>query len=93
MSLDLRKFLSLLRKSNQLIDVEVPVDPNLELAEIHRRVINEGEGLFYFIKFWDLHFPSLPICLEQGRELTWLFLRAQKLFLRTRSSWCLLLPR
>ncbi|WP_213318411.1 UbiD family decarboxylase [Chlamydiifrater volucris] len=57
MSLDLRKFLSLLRKSNQLIDVEVPVDPNLELAEIHRRVINEGGGALLFHKVLGSPFP------------------------------------
>ncbi|WP_213357768.1 UbiD family decarboxylase [Chlamydiifrater phoenicopteri] len=57
MSADLRKFLSLLRKSNQLIDVRVPVDPNLELAEIHRRVIGEGGGALLFHKVLGSPFP------------------------------------
>ena len=31
-----------LRKEGDLVDIEAPVDTNLELAEIHRRVIAAG---------------------------------------------------
>lgn len=44
----LRPFLDALRKENQLVIIDAPVDPNLELAEIHRRVIErEGPALLF----------------------------------------------
>jgi UbiD family decarboxylase len=36
---DVRSFVDALRAEGDLVEVEVPVDPTLELAEIHRRVI------------------------------------------------------
>ena len=38
---NLRQFVDVLRKDGDLAVIEAPVDPNLELAEIHRRVIEE----------------------------------------------------
>ncbi|KQX45271.1 UbiD family decarboxylase domain-containing protein [Paenibacillus sp. Root444D2] len=38
---NLRAFLDILRRENELIEISSPVDPNLELAEIHRSVIDE----------------------------------------------------
>ncbi|AHK63131.1 menaquinone biosynthesis decarboxylase [Chlamydia avium] len=44
----LRCLISLLRSQNDLIDVFSPVDPYLEIAEIHRRVIqNQGPALLF----------------------------------------------
>ena len=39
---DLRKFLDQLSGDGDLRVIEAPVDPNLEIAEIHRRVIAAG---------------------------------------------------
>lgn len=45
---DLRHFLDALRRSNDLRVIDVPVDPHLELAEIHRRVIAaDGPALLF----------------------------------------------
>lgn len=45
---NLRDFLRILRQEKELIEVSVPVDPYLEIAEIHRRVIeNEGPALLF----------------------------------------------
>ena len=42
---DLRSFIDTLRKENEIIEVNTPVDPYLEIAEIHRRVIErQGKG-------------------------------------------------
>ncbi len=38
---NLRSFIETLRKENELVEIETEVDPYLELAEIHRRVIEE----------------------------------------------------
>lgn len=45
---NLRTFLEKLRQENELIEIETEVDPYLEIAEIHRRVIEEkGKALFF----------------------------------------------
>lgn len=45
---NLRSFLNLLARENDLVEVHSEVDPNLELAEIHRRVIKEGGPALLF---------------------------------------------
>jgi UbiD family decarboxylase len=45
---NLRTFLDLLKREHQLVAIEVEVDPYLELAEVHRRVIaQEGPALLF----------------------------------------------
>lgn len=48
MQRNLRTFLDSLRSENELIEITTSVDPYLEIAEIHRRVIeNEGKALLF----------------------------------------------
>jgi UbiD family decarboxylase len=45
---NLRQFLNLLRAENELVTVDVPVSADLEIAEIHRRVIaSSGPALLF----------------------------------------------
>lgn len=45
---DLRQFIQALEKEKEIVTIEEPVDVNLELAEIHRRVIAaDGPALFF----------------------------------------------
>jgi UbiD family decarboxylase len=45
---NLRSFIDLLRRENEIVEVSAEVDPYLEIAEIHRRVINEqGKALLF----------------------------------------------
>ncbi len=45
---NLRQFLDVLRREHDLLTVEAEVDPRLEVAEIHRRVINrQGPALLF----------------------------------------------
>lgn len=45
---NLRTFIQKLREENELEEIEAEVDPYLEIAEIHRRVIDEqGKALFF----------------------------------------------
>lgn len=45
---NLRDFLDILRREGEVVDVSAPVDPKLEIAEIHRRVIAaEGPALLF----------------------------------------------
>ena len=45
---DLRTFLDHLRRDNDLVTVEAPVSANLEVAEIHRRVVAAGGPALLF---------------------------------------------
>ena len=45
---DLRSFLDELRGADELIEIEAEVSPDLELAEIHRRVIAAGGPALLF---------------------------------------------
>src|SRR3954463_13034672 len=54
---NLRSFLDLLRRENHLTTIEVEVDPYLELAEIHRRVIAAGGPALLFKRVKGSPFP------------------------------------
>ncbi|HKP36657.1 MAG TPA: UbiD family decarboxylase [Pyrinomonadaceae bacterium] len=54
---NLRSFLDLLRRENDLLTIEAAVDPYLELAEIHRRVIERGGPALLFTKVKGSNFP------------------------------------
>jgi len=44
----LRTFLDLLNRENEIVEIKAEVDPYLELAEVHRRVIAEGGPALLF---------------------------------------------
>ncbi|MFN9707309.1 MAG: 4-hydroxybenzoate decarboxylase, partial [Planctomycetota bacterium] len=46
--LDLRAFLDLLRREDDLVTIDAEVDPDLEAAEVHRRVIAAGGPALLF---------------------------------------------
>ena len=46
-----------LRKEDAVVDIHAPVDPHLELAEIHRRVIQEGGPVLFFHNVKGSSFP------------------------------------
>ncbi len=54
---NLRSFIEVLRRENELIEIEAEVDPYLELAEIHRRVIEEQGKALLFKKIKKSTFP------------------------------------
>lgn len=45
---DLRAFLDVLRREGELVEIDAPVDPDLEAAEVHRRVIAAGGPALLF---------------------------------------------
>lgn len=57
MHTNLRSFLALLRKEQEIIDIYAEVDPYLELAEIHRRVIEEEGPALLFHRVKGSAFP------------------------------------
>lgn len=54
---DLRAFLDLLRARGQVLDVEAEVDPRLEIAEIHRRVVGDAGPALVFHRPKGSPFP------------------------------------
>lgn len=54
---DLRAFLEILRREDSLLEVSAPVDPHLEIAEIHRRVIAQGGPALLFTNVKGSSFP------------------------------------
>src|SRR5438552_16507784 len=54
---NLRSFLDLLRREKDLVSIDTEVDPYLELAEIHRRVIERGGPALLFKRVKGSRFP------------------------------------
>jgi 4-hydroxybenzoate decarboxylase subunit C len=54
---DLRSFLTTLRNEKDIVEISAPVDAKLELAEIHRRVIEEGGPALLFTNVKGSNFP------------------------------------
>lgn len=54
---NLRQFLELLQQENQLATIDVEVDPYLEVAEIHRQVIQQGGPALLFKRIRGSQFP------------------------------------
>src|SRR5947209_9327221 len=54
---NLRSFLELLRRERDIVAVKTEVDPHLELAEIHRRVIERGGPALIFNKVKGSPYP------------------------------------
>lgn len=45
---DVQSFVELLRREGELVEIDAEVDPNLEIAEVHRRVIAAGGKALLF---------------------------------------------
>src|SRR6187399_455554 len=54
---DLRAFLGQLQRDRSIVTVDAPVDPHLEAAEIHRRVIAAGGPALLFTNVRGADFP------------------------------------
>ena len=54
---DLRSFLRSLKEENELVEISAEVDPYLEIAEIHRRVIEQQGKALLFTNVKGSSFP------------------------------------
>ncbi|MFA6499838.1 MAG: UbiD family decarboxylase, partial [Desulfurivibrionaceae bacterium] len=66
---DLRAFLEILRREDSLLEVSAPVDPHLEIAEIHRRVIAQGGPALLFTNVKGSSFPVVTNLFGTARRL------------------------
>lgn len=66
---NLRTFLDLLRKENEIIQIEAEVDPFLEAAEIHRRVIAQGGPALLFKRVKGSSYPVVTNLFGTSRRI------------------------
>jgi 4-hydroxybenzoate decarboxylase subunit C len=65
----LRTFLDLLTRENEIITIKAEVDPYLELAEVHRRVIDEGGPALLFDRVKGSRYPVVTNLFGTERRL------------------------
>ena len=65
---DLRAFIERLRRDNDLATIDAPVDPVLEAAEIHRRVIAAGGPALVFRNVKGADFPLVTNLFGTARR-------------------------
>jgi UbiD family decarboxylase len=76
---NLRDFLAVLRQDKDLLEIDVEVDPHLEIAEIHRRVIRQGGPALLFTNVRGRQFPVVTNLFGTARRMELAFgNRAQK---------------
>lgn len=66
---DLRSFLAILRRENEIVDVDCEVDPDLEIAEIHRRVIAGGGPALRFHRVKGSPWPVVTNLFGTARRV------------------------
>jgi UbiD family decarboxylase len=65
----LRTFLDLLTRENEIITVKAEVDPYLEMAEVHRRVIREDGPALLFTRVKGSRYPVVTNLFGTDRRL------------------------
>ena len=78
----LRTFLDRLTRENEIITIKAEVDPNLELAEIHRRVINEGGPALLFERVKGSRYPVVTNMFGTDRRIDLAFGPKPEAFVR-----------
>jgi UbiD family decarboxylase len=66
---DLRAYLAVLKGEGELLSIDVPVEPYLEIAEIHRRVIARGGPALLFTNVKGSRFPVVTNLFGTARRL------------------------
>lgn len=77
---DLPAFLDLLRNESELLTIDTEVDPYLEIAEIHRRVIRKGGPALLFTRVKNSGFPVVTNLFGTSRRLELAFGRQPQNF-------------
>jgi 4-hydroxybenzoate decarboxylase subunit C len=66
---NLRTFLDLLRKENEIITIDAEVDPYLEAAEVHRRVIEQNGPALLFKRVKGSPYPMVTNLFGSSRRI------------------------
>src|SRR5215471_10959286 len=78
----LRTFLNLLTRENEITEIKTEVDPYLELAEIHRRVIGEGGPALLFTRVKGSRYPVVTNLFGTERRIDLAFGPKPEAFVR-----------
>ena len=79
---NLRDLIDLLREEGDLVEVAAPVDPYLEIAEIHRRVIAAGGPALLFANVKGSPYPVVTNLFGTARRIELAFGRRPVEFVR-----------
>ena len=79
---NLRSFLDLLRREADLVNIEAEVDPYLEVAEIHRRVIERGGPALLFKRVKGSSFPVVTNLFGTAKRIELAFGSRPERFVR-----------
>ncbi len=79
---DLHSYLDLLAREGELLTIEEPVDPYLEIAEIHRRVIARGGPALLFTRVKNSRFPVVTNLFGTQRRMELAFGNRAQAFVR-----------
>lgn len=79
---DLRSYLDLLKREHQLLIIDEEVDPHLEIAEIHRRVIAKGGPALLFTRVKGSQFPVTTNLFGTNKRLELAFGNKPQQFVR-----------
>ena len=78
----LRTFLDRLTRENEIVTIKAEVDPYLELAEIHRRVISEGGPALLFTRVKGSRYPVVTNLFGTERRIDLAFGPKPEAFVR-----------
>ena len=79
---DLRAFLAVLRAEGELVEIETEVDPHLEIAEVHRRVIAADGPALLFRRPKGADFPVVTNLFGTRRRVELAFGESAARFVR-----------
>jgi UbiD family decarboxylase len=79
---DLRRYIDLLKRENELLVIEEEVDPYLEIAEIHRRIIARGGPALLFTRVKGSNFPVITNLFGTAKRLELAFGKKPEQFVR-----------
>jgi UbiD family decarboxylase len=79
---NLRSFLDQLRRENDLIEIEAEVDPYLEIAEIHRRVIEQQGKALLFKNITGSKFPVVTNLFGTNKRIDLAFTKRPQEFVK-----------
>jgi UbiD family decarboxylase len=79
---DLPAFLQILKKESELLEIDARVDPYLEIAEIHRRVISQGGPALLFTNVVNSRFPVVTNLFGTNRRMELAFGKRPQQFVK-----------
>jgi UbiD family decarboxylase len=79
---DLSAFLQILKKESELLEIDARVDPYLEIAEIHRRVIAQGGPALLFTNVANSQFPVVTNLFGTNRRMELAFGKRPQQFVK-----------